>query len=515
MANVALISTYEMGRQPFGIASPAAWLRAAGAEVSVQDLAVSDFDPEPVRRADLVALYVPMHTATRLAEQVLDRVRRLNPDVHVCCYGLYAPMNEQHLRRRGADTILGGEFEQSLVDLYHSVVDNGRGTTVQLLPTISLRRQEFLVPDRSGLPSLDRYSRLEFTDGVSRIAGYTEASRGCRHLCRHCPVVPVYQGKFVVVAPEVVLKDVRRQVAAGAEHITFGDPDFFNGPAHAMRIVKQLHREFGDLTYDVTIKVEHLARQSRLIPVLKDTGCALVTSAIESFDDDILARFDKRHTRNDFDGVLAALRAADLPLNATFVAFTPWTTLRAYVDFLHTVAALDLVDNIASIQYAIRLLVVAGSRLLELPDVADLVGEFDERALMYPWAHPDPAVDDLQRELLATVERGSVGGPWAPRDLFGCLGSSPRRVRSGQAAGARRRRRVGNDSLLHRAVVLLSGANRRAVRSRLDHTRRVDHYRNDRDHRLTGAGAGGPHVEPPTMNRITVPLGQRDNSSCS
>ncbi len=405
-----LISTYEMGRQPFGVASPAAWLRAAGAEVSVQDLAVSEFDPEPVRRADLVALYVPMHTATRLAARVLDRVRLVNPDAHVCFYGLYAPMNEQYLRHRGADTILGGEFEQSLVDLYRRVADNGGRTTTQLLPTISLRRQRFRVPDRSGLPSLDKYSRLEFPDGVGRIAGYTEASRGCRHLCRHCPVVPVYQGRFVVVPPEVVLEDIRHQVAAGAEHITFGDPDFFNGPAHAIRVVKQLHREFGDLTYDVTIKVEHLARQSRLIPVLKDTGCALVTSAIESFDDDILDKFDKRHTRQDFDRVLAELRAADLPLNATFVAFTPWTTLRGYVDFLDTVAALDLVDNIASIQYAIRLLVVAGSRLLELPDVAGLVGEFDERALTYPWAHPDPAVDELHRELLRTVERGQSAG---------------------------------------------------------------------------------------------------------
>ena len=35
---VALISTYEMGRQPFGLASPAAWLRRAGAQVTALDL---------------------------------------------------------------------------------------------------------------------------------------------------------------------------------------------------------------------------------------------------------------------------------------------------------------------------------------------------------------------------------------------------------------------------------------------------------------------------------------------
>ena len=109
--------------------------------------------------------------------------------------------------------------------------------------SISLDRLQFLTPLRSGLPPLEEYAHLRI-NGTRKRAGYTEASRGCKHLCRHCPVVPVYQGAFRVVQPEVVLEDIRRQVAAGAEHITFGDPDFFNGPTHAMRIVEALHREF-------------------------------------------------------------------------------------------------------------------------------------------------------------------------------------------------------------------------------------------------------------------------------
>mgnify|MGYP006375011135 CR=1 FL=1 len=35
---VLLLSTYELGRPPFGLASAAAWLRAAGCEVEVRDL---------------------------------------------------------------------------------------------------------------------------------------------------------------------------------------------------------------------------------------------------------------------------------------------------------------------------------------------------------------------------------------------------------------------------------------------------------------------------------------------
>src|SRR6476620_4345989 len=120
--NVVLISTYELGHQPFGLASPAAWLQAAGARVTCLDLAVQPFESALVEDAGLVAFYVPMHTATRLAGPVIEQVRALNPAAHVCCYGLYAPMNEPFLRGLGVHTILGGEFESGLVSLYQRLI---------------------------------------------------------------------------------------------------------------------------------------------------------------------------------------------------------------------------------------------------------------------------------------------------------------------------------------------------------------------------------------------------------
>src|SRR5581483_1765902 len=115
--HVVLISTYELGRQPFGLASPAAWLREAGAEVTCLDLAREPLDEAAVRAADLIAFYVPMHTATRLGARAAARVRDLNPSAHLCFYGLYAPVNERFLRGLGAQTVLGGEFEAGLVHL--------------------------------------------------------------------------------------------------------------------------------------------------------------------------------------------------------------------------------------------------------------------------------------------------------------------------------------------------------------------------------------------------------------
>src|SRR4029450_12452777 len=173
---VVLISTYEMGRQPFGLASPAAWLRQAGAIVVCQDLSRSRLDREAIVAADVVAFYVPMHTATRIAAHVVQHVKVLNPRAHLCFYGLYAPMNAAYLRRLGAHTILGGEFEAGLVRLVHRLQAGQAQPTVPPEPLVSLERQQFLVPDRQELPPLDRYAHLLLGSDERRVVGYTEAS---------------------------------------------------------------------------------------------------------------------------------------------------------------------------------------------------------------------------------------------------------------------------------------------------------------------------------------------------
>jgi radical SAM superfamily enzyme YgiQ (UPF0313 family) len=435
IVNVVLISTYELGHQPFGLASPAAWLRARGADVTCLDLSRESLREDVIRQAGFIAFYVPMHTATRLAARLIEPIQQLNPEAHLCAYGLYAPVNEAYLRGLGVHTILGGEFEERLAQVVASLsgaalepMQDVCGSRLQprhtvghsspaLAPvsgvrwtppessnrtaeeTISLDRLNFIVPDRSGLPPLKQYAHLVLPEGGFRVAGYTEASRGCKHLCRHCPIVPVYNGAFRIVPREVVIADIRQQIAAGAEHITFGDPDFFNGPAHALAIVESLHGEFPRITYDVTIKIEHLLRHAAHLPALRDTGCLFVTSAVESVDDAVLERLDKGHTRADFLAVLERFRALDMVLQPTFVPFTPWTTLESYLDLLTIIAQQGLMENVTPIQLGIRLLIPAGSRLLELDEIRRTVGEFDPAGLLYPWKHADPCIDALAAQV--------------------------------------------------------------------------------------------------------------------
>ena len=400
---ITLINPYELGRQPFGLAEAAAWLEREGCGVVCCDLSIQRLDDCLEADTALVAIYVAMHTATRIAIEALPKIRQLSPRASLCVYGLYAPMNADLFRSQGVETILGGEYEPGLVSLARRLREGKTGNQTE--PEISLARVDFITPRRDKLPALSRYAALIRPDGSRLTVGFAETTRGCKYFCRHCPVVPVYQGKFRVIPADIVQDDIRTQIGEGARHVSFGDPDFFNGPGHALRIVQALHAEFPEVTYDATIKIEHIVKYPRELRMLKDTGCLFIISAVESVDNDILRELDKGHTREDFIAALAFLRDIGIDLSPTFVAFTPWTTLTNYLELLRQLVELRLVESVAPVQLSIRLLIPAGSYLLKLESLADTIGAFDPRLLGHPWRNPDPRVDQLQQDIQNWVAR--------------------------------------------------------------------------------------------------------------
>ena len=402
-ARVVLVSPYELGRQPFNLAQPAAWFARNQIEVACIDLSQQKLDPATFVNAEYVAIYLGMHTATRIAAAALPKIRALAPRARLAAFGLYAPVNAALLRRLGVEAIFGGESEPDLLAWVQ--------TGITPADTVVRRDKiEFLLPDRHGLPALQRYAKLVLADGSEKMAGFAEASRGCKHLCRHCPVVPVYEGKFRIVPVEVVIADIAQQVDAGAQHISFGDPDFLNGPSHALKVAAALHARFPELSWDATIKVEHLLNHAELLPQLQACGLLFIITAVESIDDAILQRLTKGHTHAGFETALAQCRALGIALAPTFVPFTPWTTLQGYRDLLAELLRLQLVEAVPPVQLAIRLLVPQGSRFLQLPDFAAQVGAFDEAMLGYAWQADDPRVDALQSEIMVWVMDADKAG---------------------------------------------------------------------------------------------------------
>jgi radical SAM superfamily enzyme YgiQ (UPF0313 family) len=422
---ILLVSCYELGRQPLNLAFPLAYLREAGYQPTVVDTAVASLTDTQIQQAQLVAISVPMHTALRLGLQVAEQVRLLNPSARICFYGLYAWLNADYLLREAADYVIGGEFEAPLLRLIHAL-ENGQPEAPEGVASRderqvppSLERVSFFAPDRTDLPDMEDYAWL--VDGDRNVpAGYTEATRGCHHLCRHCPVVPIYNGRFFAVPRTVVIDDILRQIESGAGHITFGDPDALNGPTHLLRILRAIHAEHPDVTYDITTRIEHIIENRDIFPELAALGCIFIISAVESVSELVLRKIDKGHTKADIVTALSICNAAGIALRPSLLPFTPWTTLDDYLELIDFVEEHDLIENVDPVHLSIRLLVPPGSALLDQPDTADWIGPLDEASFTYRWTHEDPRVDELQ-QVVAELAESAAEQEWDAYATFDAI----------------------------------------------------------------------------------------------
>ena len=394
---ILLISCYELGHRPAGLMRPLRALEAAGFTPDVVDIAVEPLDTEKVARARFIGISVPMHTALRLGVHLVHRIRQINPDVFICMYGLYATLNADYLFSQGVNFCISNTASTALVELVESLVQK-KQVEPQSVGFFTVK-----------LPPLEGYAQFE-DNGEVRTVGYTETTHGCKHLCTHCPIPPVYNGKFFTVQRDTVLAEIQEQVVQGATHITFGDPDFLNGPMHGLRILRAMHDAFPNLTFDFTTKIEHILKHRKHFPELAQLGCRFVISAVESLNETVLTILEKHHTGADVETAIDIVHGASIALRPTWVPFTPWTTLDDYLEIFKFVDTHRLAYHVDPVQYAVRLLIPPGSSLLNRSEVKTLSLTLDEAAFSYTWAHPDARMDELHKAVNALVENDARAG---------------------------------------------------------------------------------------------------------
>jgi len=246
--------------------------------------------------------------------------------------------------------------------------------------------------------------------GEVHLVGAVEASHGCAHICRHCPIPAVYEGTFRIVDVDTVLDDIDQLVAAGARHITFGDPDFLNGPAHSTRIVRGLHERHPDLTFDCTVKVEHILKHRDVWDEFAKAGCLFVVSAFESMNNDVLDLLDKGHTAEDAAAAVHILRDAGIDIRPSWLPFTPWTARSDIDAMFRFISAHDLIESTDPVQMGIRLLIPQGSLILDIDGIDRYLGAYDSDLLSYTWSADDSEMDRLAGLLMATAEDAAVSG---------------------------------------------------------------------------------------------------------
>ncbi len=402
---VLVLSLYDLGRPPLealelvtqiGHAHNGEW------HAEVVDLAVESWPTERVATADVIVLPVPMHTAARMAVDASARVRSEGSGARLACFGLYA-----HLAGGGLDLAVDASFGPHEVEAFLGwLAEQPVRVTVP-----AVRSDRAFVTSAMADVTLVRYAKLAIGD-ERRVAGAVAASTGCLHRCTHCPVPVAFDGRIRLSTVESVLQAASTQVAAGAEHLSFVDPDFLNAPSHARRVVRALKLAHPTVTFDCTVKVEHILRHAEIWPEFA-AGCLFVVSALESVDDEVLRILDKGHSAADGERAVEILRSAGIEIRPSLLPFTPWTTVEGVGELFAFAERCDLVASIDPVQFSIRLLVPQGSLLATHAAMLPYRGIYDVARMSYRWVSAHAGVDDLQVRLATIAEDGASSGETA------------------------------------------------------------------------------------------------------
>jgi hypothetical protein len=196
-------------------------------------------------------------------------------------------------------------------------------------------------------------------------------------------------------------------------------------------LLREAHSAHPDLTFDVTVKVEHILAHESLWPEMASLGVLLVVSAFESTDDATLEILDKNHTAVDMARAVTVLRSADIHIRPTWLPFVPWTKLQDLVDLVGFLDQNRLWSATDPVQLAIKLLIPEGSLLETHPAIVPHLSSYEPQSLTWSWVFEHPETGRLHKTLDAVAAEGSDCGAEAAETL------SMMRERIGDIAGAR------------------------------------------------------------------------------
>ncbi|OPX43928.1 ribosomal protein S12 methylthiotransferase RimO [Ruminiclostridium hungatei] len=416
MFKILLVSTFEGGFQPLTVATALTALERAKFDVSVIDTYIDGMIETLFLEPDLIAISVPLFDALRLGVDVAKKVRKINSKAHITFFGQYATLNATRLVDKYGDTCIVGEWERTLTELAYHLSGSKKSDLKGIVNSTSISNgnsieplmcnDHFDVPSRHLLPPLSKYPQAQINKllGKEQVVGGTEIARGCHHKCQYCSVYGAYNGKVLVIPEAVVIEDVRNMVVSGMTHLTFMDADFFNTKYHGINIIRKLHSEFPQLTYDFTARVDHILENKETVMEMAQLGVKFIVSSLEFHSQEVLDAVSKELTVEAIQEVVEFLHKVGIKLSPTFIMFNPWTSLEDLVEFSKFVEDNNLDDIIDPIQYETRLHLYKGSPLLSTPSIKAL--ELVENEFNYEWKHPDFRVDEVFSQLATPPEEG-------------------------------------------------------------------------------------------------------------
>ena len=383
---ILLTSFYDLGKQPKIIAEIVDRYNSSEIDFDFFDFSVEDQNID-LENYDVLGIYAPMHTATILSIEYIKDKKLPNK---MFTFGLYGSVLEDF----NSSIRYIKDIESDELALFLEINDDHQ---------FSLKNN---IPNRQIFPDISNYAHL--VDGSNNlIAGSVETTYGCKHSCTHCPVPISFNGSFKTYSLEKIVSDVENQVKQGAKHISFNDPDFFNGPMHALKILEALNKKFPGITYDSTIKVEHIIKYKKYFKELASLNMVFVISAFETTNDKVLSILEKNHTRSDLNNSIEISQEFGIDIRPTWMPFSPWTELKDLSNIVELIEGYQLRETVDPIQLTIKLLIPKHSLIIQRPEIKKYLGNYEKESLSFQWKYENIDAEKLQFTLFDFILNNS------------------------------------------------------------------------------------------------------------
>ncbi len=319
---------------PLGTLYAAAVLKQHGLSVRLFDSMLEDLQEEfPAQvkrhRPKIVAIYednfnfLTKMCLTRMREaafEMIDAAKRVGSKVVV--NGSDASDHCREYLDRGADFVLLGEAEATLLELVELLMRNPRGGAVGIRGLAYSRTHNanpLRTPPRPLMKNLDALPlparellnveayRRAWKDAHGFFSLNLVASRGCPYRCNWC-AKPIYGDSFHARAPESValeMFDLREEY--GAEHLWFADDLFGINHRWVLDFAHQVEMHGASVPFKMQSRADLMTRETAA--ALARAGCVEVWMGVESGSQNILDAMQKGLRVEQVAGARDNLRA--------------------------------------------------------------------------------------------------------------------------------------------------------------------------------------------------------------
>ncbi len=266
-------------------------------------------------------------------------IKSVNPDSKIIVGGYVAiALPEVLLRNSEVDIICTGEGETTIVELLNRLrkdlnaqLDDVTGICYKKnndKDKIVFNRLRPLIQnldEQSALPAYDLIPMEIYlsnpTVGIGRDIDFI-SSRGCPYNCTFCyqpwgHKPRVHSVDFIIKALLFLKKEYK------IDFVSFQDDEFMANKARVIEFCEKKNRFLPDLLWSCTGRVNIVARDEKIVKLMKNSGCVLISYGFESGSQRMLNSMRKGITIEQMEKVVRISREQGMPIPASFIIGMP------------------------------------------------------------------------------------------------------------------------------------------------------------------------------------------------